>query len=208
MVEYQGTQGFYGSWEETYRQTPPGDLPWNAGMADGDLKDLVETLALEPGKAYDLGCGPGHDAAYLAGLGWKVTAVDISPTAVQLAREAAAKSGTEGNIQFVTADVLTLQGRGDAALVNDRGCFHTLPRGKWADYVRLVSGLLMKNGLLALKVFSFKEPKQTAGPGPYRFTEEELEEVFEEAFEMVMLKEGIFHGPRKPYSFFGVFRKK
>jgi len=208
MVEYKGTSGFLGSWEETYRQTPPEELPWNAGMADGDLKDLVETMALDSGKAYDLGCGPGHDAAYLAGQGWKVTAVDISPTAMGLAREAAAKAGMEGKVQFVTGDVLTLEGRGDAVLVNDRGCFHTLPSETWAVYARVVAGLLRKGGLLAIKVFSFKEPKVTGGPGPYRFTEDELEEVFGDAFERMMIKEGIFHGPRKPYSLFAVFRKK
>jgi SAM-dependent methyltransferase len=208
MTDYQGTTGFQGSWEETYRQTPPGELPWNAGTADGDLLDLLGAVQTSPGKAYDLGCGPGHDAAYLASQGWKVTAVDISPTAVKLAREAAIKAGIEGKIQFVTADVLTLEGRGDAALVHDRGCFHTLPSNLWADYARVVAGLLQKNGLLALKVFSFKEPKVTGGPGPYRFTEDELEDVFGDAFEMVMIKEGIFHGPRKPFSFFGVFRKK
>ncbi len=208
MVEYKGTTGFQGSWEETYRQTPPEELPWNAGMADGDLKDLLDGVQATPDKAYDLGCGPGNDAVFLASQGWKVIAVDISPTAVKLAKEAAAKFGVEGKIQFVAADVLALKGRGDASLVNDRGCFHTLPSDTWADYARMVAGLLKKNGLLALKVFSFKEPKLTTGSGPFRFTEEQLEDVFVDAFEMVMIKEGIFHGPRKPYSFFGVFRKR
>ncbi len=206
MTEYQGTKGPQGSWEETYRRTAPGDLPWNAGMVDGDLKDALFALALDPGKAYDLGCGPGNDAAFLAREGWKVTAVDISPTALQLARQAEAKAGLEGKIQFVAADVLGLEGHGDAVLVNDRGCFHTLPSRHWADYVKSAAGLLKKGGILALKVFSFKEPDGAGGP--YRFTPEELENLFEGSFEMVSLKEGVFHGPRKPYSLFGVFRKK
>ena len=208
MVDYQGTKGSQGSWEETYRQTPPGDLPWNAGMADSDLRDFLKAIQMSPGKAYDLGCGPGNDVAFLAKEGWKVTAVDISPTAVKLAREAAAKAGMTDKIQFETADVLALKGSGEAALVNDRGCFHTLPSGTWGDYARVVCGLLKKNGLLALKVFSFKEPKLTAGTGPYRFTEEELQRVFGGDFELTALKESIFQGPRKPYALFGVFRKR
>jgi len=98
-----------------------------------------------------------------------------------------------------------LEGKGDALLVQDRGCFHALPSERWDDYIRTVSGLLRKSGLLALKVFSFKVP---AGPGPYRFTPEELEGLFSGDFELVSLKEGVFHGPRKPYSFFCVFRKR
>lgn len=205
MAEYKGTTGSGATWEETYQQTAPGDLPWNAGMVDGDLKDLLDGLSTDSGKAYDLGCGPGHDAAYLAGQGWKVTAVDLSPTAVKLAGETAAKAGVEGKIQFAAADVLTLRGKGDAVLVHDRGCFHTLPSDKWGDYVGVVSGLLRKGGILAIKVFSFKEPE---GARPFRFTEEKLEEVFEGAFELAAIKETIFQGPRKPYALFGVFRKK
>ncbi|HJT23309.1 MAG TPA: class I SAM-dependent methyltransferase [bacterium] len=205
MSEYQGTTGSGGSWEETYQLTSPGDLPWNAGQADGDLKDLLGGLSLDHGKAYDLGCGPGNDAAYLAQKGWRVTAVDISPSAVKLARETAVQTGVEGKIQFVTADVLSLKGAGDAALVVDRGCFHTLPSETWGDYVGMISGLLKRGGILALKVFSFKEP---GGIGPCRFTADELESVFGNAFELTSVKETIFQGPRKPYALFGVFRKK
>jgi tellurite methyltransferase len=40
--------------------------------------------ALKPGSALDLASGPGRNALYLAELGWRVTAVDGSPTAIEL----------------------------------------------------------------------------------------------------------------------------
>ncbi|MFH8794619.1 class I SAM-dependent methyltransferase [Streptomyces sp. NPDC017941] len=44
---------------------------------------LAETAAaLRPGTALDLGCGAGGDTIWLAQQGWRVTAVDISTTAV------------------------------------------------------------------------------------------------------------------------------
>ncbi|PRX97967.1 class I SAM-dependent methyltransferase [Allonocardiopsis opalescens] len=44
---------------------------------------LVETVTgLPPGRVLDLGCGEGGDALWLAGRGWRVTAVDISAVAV------------------------------------------------------------------------------------------------------------------------------
>lgn len=39
---------------------------------------LTETVTgLSPGDALDLGCGGGGDALWLAGQGWRVTAVDL-----------------------------------------------------------------------------------------------------------------------------------
>src|SRR5579872_6842712 len=48
---------------------------------------LVEAVEwLRPGQALDLACGPGRHARYLARLGWNVTAVDSSSTAIALLR--------------------------------------------------------------------------------------------------------------------------
>ncbi|MFC9545159.1 class I SAM-dependent methyltransferase [Streptomyces sp. SID9913] len=55
---------------------------------------LVETAAdLPPGDALDLGCGNGGDALWLAGQGWRVTAVDLSAVAVRRLTERAAGAG-------------------------------------------------------------------------------------------------------------------
>jgi tellurite methyltransferase len=42
------------------------------------------TQALTPGVALDLACGPGRNAIYLSDLGWRVTALDASPVAIDL----------------------------------------------------------------------------------------------------------------------------
>lgn len=39
---------------------------------------------LPAGAALDVACGPGRNALYLAGRGWRVTAVDGSPVAIEL----------------------------------------------------------------------------------------------------------------------------
>src|SRR3954453_9737118 len=58
---------------------------------------------LPPGEAVDLAAGEGRHALWLAGLGWRVTAVDFS--AVGLER-GAAQPGAE-RVTWVTADVTT-----------------------------------------------------------------------------------------------------
>lgn len=51
------------------------------------LSEVVQRW--QPGAALDLACGVGRDAVYLASLGWRVTAVDVLPDALDRARELA-----------------------------------------------------------------------------------------------------------------------
>lgn len=74
-------------WEAFYRD---GRSRWS-GKPNGSLVD--EVAGLRPGTALDLGCGQGGDAIWLAQLGWTVTAVDISATALETAARNATAAG-------------------------------------------------------------------------------------------------------------------
>lgn len=89
-------------WEERYAGA---DAVWS-GRAN---EALVATAGpLPPGRALDLGCGEGGDALWLAGAGWQVLGVDISPTAVTRARDAAAAAGlAPDRARFQVADLAT-----------------------------------------------------------------------------------------------------
>jgi 2-polyprenyl-3-methyl-5-hydroxy-6-metoxy-1,4-benzoquinol methylase len=67
---------------------------------------LVEIASeMPPGKALDLGCGEGQNSIWLAGRGWIVNAVDMSPSAIAEAHRNAAAAGVERTIVFRDADV-------------------------------------------------------------------------------------------------------
>lgn len=87
-------------WEDRYG----GDAPVWSGRVNATLAAVVG--ALKPGQALELGCGEGGDAIWLAQNGWRVTAVDISPTAIARARTAATDRGIdESQVRWVTADL-------------------------------------------------------------------------------------------------------
>src|SRR5438046_7438559 len=86
-------------WEERYRTTKAEDLPWNAGKPDPDLVRLVKSGKILVGHALDIGTGPGHDAVFLIQQGFDVIAIDISPSAIRLAREYASSAGLFGFFQ-------------------------------------------------------------------------------------------------------------
>ena len=70
-------------WNDRYRASQ---------QASADNVDELKPLplvrefghALTPGVALDLACGPGRNAIYLSDLGWRVTALDASPVAIDL----------------------------------------------------------------------------------------------------------------------------
>jgi SAM-dependent methyltransferase len=72
MAHRDGSPAF---WERFYADR---DQVWS-GRVNPVLGATAPDLA--PGTALDLGAGEGGDALWLAGLGWKVTAVDVAQTA-------------------------------------------------------------------------------------------------------------------------------
>jgi 2-polyprenyl-3-methyl-5-hydroxy-6-metoxy-1,4-benzoquinol methylase len=88
---------------------------WNRRYADAELVWSAEPnvfvarhLAdLPPGSALDLACGEGRNALWLAGRGWRVTAVDFSDVALSKGRRRAEELGIE--IDWHCADVTTWQ---------------------------------------------------------------------------------------------------
>lgn len=90
-------------WEDRYRTGEGGDR-------HGSSPSLVDEASdLPPGRALDAGCGTGADAVWLAARGWHVTAVDVSATALDRAREHARGAGQETaeRIDWVHADLTT-----------------------------------------------------------------------------------------------------
>lgn len=71
---------------------------------------LISELAdLGPGLALDAGCGHGAESLWLAGRGWRVTAVDFSETALRHARSSAEALGADvaARIDWVVGDLTT-----------------------------------------------------------------------------------------------------
>lgn len=87
-------------WEQRYA----GSGPVWSGRVNRTLADAVGELL--PGRSLDLGCGEGGDVVWLAERGWRAMGIDLSPTAVERAREAAEGRGIlGGRIRFAVADL-------------------------------------------------------------------------------------------------------
>ncbi|MGE5827110.1 MAG: methyltransferase domain-containing protein [Micromonosporaceae bacterium] len=93
----RGTDMDSASWDARYQAV---DLVWG-----GEPNRFVsaEFAAQPPGRALDLGAGEGRNAIWLAGLGWRVTAVDFSGVAIERGRRMAEARGL--TVDWVVADL-------------------------------------------------------------------------------------------------------
>lgn len=154
-------------WDERYQTMAPPSV--DAVGPPEFLRPHVEVLP-NAGRALDLASGPGLAAVWLAERGLQVQGFDISPVAVDQARELAHRAGVSDRCRFAVVDL-------------DDG----LPAGPPADVIlchrfrdrRLDHAIIERlapGGLLAIAVLS----EVGAAPGPFRAVAGELPAAFAE----------------------------
>lgn len=160
-----------------------GRTPWDSGVTPPEVMEFLERSA--PGKAIEFGCGTGTNAVTLARHGWQVTAIDFSWLALRAARRKA--RAAQLSVRFLRRDVSRLddlQGPFDFGL--DIGCFHSLERGRRADFVAGAARLLRPGASLMLYTFLVPEDRWP--------DENEVRARFEPDFHLVRRELGEFDG--------------
>jgi 2-polyprenyl-3-methyl-5-hydroxy-6-metoxy-1,4-benzoquinol methylase len=178
--------------EKIYRNMPLAKIPWNMETAPEILQDLVSTQKLRPCKVIEFGCGVGNYAIYLASQGFEVTGIDISKTAIKIAKDSASQKGLP--CKFIIADVL-----GD--MTNVKGLFdfaydwellhHIFPPDR-ERYIHNVYRLIKPGGRYLSVCFSEKN-SQFGGKGKYRKTPLGTVLYFSSESELVSLFKPLFH---------------
>ena len=184
--------------DRIYREIPMEKIPWNIETPPDALVELVKNGKVKPCKTIDLGCGVGNYAIYLSSVGFDVTGIDVSPTAIEIAKKnAKKKKGTK--CSFLAADVL-----GDLEEVKvtfdfayDWELLHHIFPEKRREYIENVHRILNPRGKYFSVCFSEEDP-QFGGSGKYRETplgtilyfssEDEIRDLFEPYFNVKELK--------------------
>jgi len=191
-------------WDDLYKFRRLDEIPWHSGQPDKYLVRLVKEKNIEKGWVLDMCSGDGTNSIYLASRGFKVIGIDISPTAVEIARARCLKRKL--SCDYVVGNVLDLKLGKKFSFVLDRGCFHHISTKKKPNYARLVNGLLKKKGKFFLLCFSEKNP-------PYKknLSREDIRDYFSDYFHIHFIKDSIHKEPssgRKRYLYASFMEKK
>jgi tellurite methyltransferase len=156
-------------WDARYRDRKDGCI------RDRPAAILCEALPLvPPGRALDVAAGAGADAVFLAENGWRVTAIDFSSAALDLAERRAREHGVACDrlgagkkpnpslrapgVTFVCADLERVRlpaGPFDLIL-----CLRYLQRSLFSWFARL----LRHHGLLICETYTLEQLRFLEGP--------------------------------------------
>jgi SAM-dependent methyltransferase len=158
------------SWDSSYAaSTSP---PWDIGRPQPVFVRLADA-GLLTGRVLDAGCGTGEHTLLAASKGADAFGIDISPRAIQRARDKAAARGIAA--RFEVADALTFD------TVTDSGVFHVFDDDDRARYVASLGSVLEPGGSCYLICFSERQPGDF---GPRRVRQDELRAAFSNGWDV------------------------
>jgi SAM-dependent methyltransferase len=189
-------------WNRIYEEE--GRPGWDMAGATPVLQEALAqagALGLAPGAAVAVpGCGYGHDAAALAGLGYAVTGLDFAPRALAGAR---ARYGER--VAWSPADWFT-PGLGPWDALFDHTCFVAMDPPRRTAYVEACADHLRPGGLWMAVVFH--DVQGRPGP-PHAIAMAEMRALAEARFEVLHLAEtGASHPRRLGREFLLIARRR
>ena len=170
-------------------------MPWVHSKPDFNLVETVKDWKINPCKTLEVGCGTGTDAIWLAEQGFQVIAIDVSPLAIEMAKENASKSGV--TCQFMVIDFLTDRLENESFdFIFDRGYFHSFKtQHRRRKIVKKMADYLSGGGLWLSLIGSCDSPPRQTGP-PMRSAKNIVNAV-EPYFEIQFIHTSIFGSDRE-----------
>ena len=181
--------------EKFIKHYEKGYMPWVHSKPDFNLVETVKDWKIKPCKTLEVGCGIGTDAIWLAEQGFEITAIDVSPLAIEMAKENAGKSGVTS--QFMVKDFLNDRLENvPFDFVFDRGYFHSFKTNlRRKKIAKKIADYLSDEGMWLSLIGSCDSPPRETGP-PMRSAKNIVNAV-EPYFEIQFMRTSIFGNDQK-----------
>jgi len=183
---------------ETYAQNK---WPWFFNRLDPDIDEYLIARGAVGLDILDVGACSGSQAIELAKRGHRVVATEISETALDRAKLAAAEE-TGLTISFLIDDIAESRLTDHQFdLVVDRGCYDSICSFNHEEYVASVRRVLRPGGVLLMKAMSIEERRFAAYDKvggrevqmPFHFTAEQLRTLLSPHFSIEQLRDSYYY---------------
>ena len=168
--------------------------PWSIGEPQPEIAALIEQGRIH-GDVLDAGCGEAALAIDLAKRGYTAVGIDLSATAIELARAEAAKRGLT-NATFEVADITSFTGYdGRFGTIVDSTLFHSMPVEAREGYQQSIVRAAAPGASYFVLVFDRSAMPDARLPGPANpVTEDELRDVVSRYWVVDDIKHARIHG--------------
>ena len=162
MTGSRGTRGSYDAVAGDYAAEVAGELvhkPFDRGLLDAFVELVGDTS--DAGAVGDIGCGPGHVGAYLAGRRARTYGIDLSPGMCAVARRTMSLAAVAGDMT-----ALPLRSGALAGLVCMYAVIHLDPEQRASAYREFAR--VLGDGGLALVAFHTSDAETASGGSRHR----------------------------------------
>ena len=194
--------------ESVYENADHDDLaaiPWATLAPNVYLeKHLSMEEPVSGKKALVIGCGLGDDALILEKHGYEVEALDISPTAIALAK----KRHPESNVDFHVGDIYDMpeSSIGKYDFVYEGLTIQSLPPADREKLVKIIVSLVADDGELLVYAHSQNDEDSYGGP-PWPFYADEFLLFENEGLEKIHAQKQDANKPVAPYECCVLYKK-
>ena len=175
-------------------------IPWAYLLPNPNLAVWAEREGLRGAgkKALVVGCGLGDDAEYLSSLGFSVTAFDISPTAIEWARQRFPDSSVDYQVANVLEPPQAWRGAFDFVLeIHTIQALHPQFR---ETIIANIADFVAESGTLV--VIAWAREHTAPNPGiPWPLSKEELQQFVLRGLSEVSFEDIIDHAEPPPRRF-------
>lgn len=168
-------------WNNIYENHIPA---W--GIKHAKILEKFKKYFQKNSNILDIGCGEGRNSIYLYNLGYNVTGIDFSETAIEYALSK--KSGCK----FYIMDILNLKIDKKFNVIIDFGVFHFIPDEYKKSYVDNIYNMLVDNGIYCNQSGRYDHELIIKGKGyvPPQLTEQEILDPFKD-FKLIFLEKDV-----------------
>lgn len=194
--------------ESVYENADHDDLstiPWATLAPNVYLEEhLTQEGSVSGKKALVIGCGLGDDALILEKHGYEVEALDISPSAIALAKKRYPKS----KVDFHVGDIydMPVSSKGKYDFVYEGLTIQSLPPKDRENLVGIIVSLVSKGGEL-LVYANTQDDTDTYGGPPWPLYDDEFRLFEKEGLEQIHILKEDESKPIAPYQCCVLYRK-